>query len=127
MPKTVKGITIPDTVYLDAQRATAPLAIMSVTDKEIDLLHFDEPIIVNVMRWPLPDPQQAMVLKGKVEMKDKKFALGTVTSSDPRQIRIILEDAGTLVVGSADVFVWDEIAGVEKSNRLAVTIVDTTP
>jgi len=127
MPKTVKGITIPDTVYLDAQRATAPLAIMSETEIEIDLLTFADPIIVNQLRWPLPDPHQAMILKGKVEMKDKKFALGSVISSDPRHIKIVLEDAGTLVEGSADLYVWDEIAGVEKSNRLAVTIVDTTP
>ena len=127
MPKTVKGITIPDTVYLDAQRATAPLAIMSESDIEIDLLTVTDPILVRQLRWPLPDPQQAMSLKGKVEMKDKKFALGSVVLSDPRQIKIILEDAGTLVVGSADIFVWDEIAGAEKSNRLAATIVDTTP
>jgi hypothetical protein len=127
MGKTVKGITIPDSVYLDAQRATAPLAIMSGTEIEIDLLHFGEPIFINEMRWPLPDPQQAMILKGKVEMADKKFALGSVVLSDNNQIKIILEDAGTLVVGSADIYVWDEIAGAEMSNRLAVTIVDTTP
>lgn len=127
MGKTVKGITIPDTVYLDAQRSTAPLAIMSESDIEIDLAAPSVPFGFRMLRWPLPDPQQAMILKGKVLMKDKKFALGDVILSGPGVGKITLTDAGTLVAGSAEICIVDNVADVEKSNHLACSIVDTTP
>lgn len=127
MGKTVKGITIPDTVYLDAQRATAPLAIMSETEITIDLSEILVPFKVNVIRWPLPDPQQAMLIKPYVSIDKNKETTGGVVQSGSDKLEITLEGVGSLTVGQAVIVLRDDNTGEAKSNELPCTIVDTTP
>jgi hypothetical protein len=126
MGKTVKGITIPDTVYLDAQRATAPLAITSETEITIDLKSPMDPFIVLQMRWPLPDPQQALDIKPYVSAGVLKEATGSVVPSGSDKLEITLAGVGSLAVGAAVIVFRDDNTGESVSNELSCTIIDTT-